>query len=95
MTDGNATTLLTYVLENNPSIKLIDWLPRLATAGDSSTTRMIVYPRDPRNLTLEIPQAFEQFTPQQKGMEFEIPCHAETGGLIVYYPFSVAYGDGI
>jgi hypothetical protein len=38
---------------------------------------------------------FEQFDPIQKGMEYEIPCHAETAGVIVYYPLSIAYGDGL
>ncbi|KKM07275.1 hypothetical protein LCGC14_1735510, partial [marine sediment metagenome] len=33
-------------------------------AGSGDTNRMMVYVNDKRNLTLEIPQAFEQFAPQ-------------------------------
>lgn len=95
MTDGNDKTIMTYIKENNPFIKRIEWVTELKGAGAGSTDRMMVYPADPRNLTLEIPQPFEQFTPQQKGMEFEVPCHAETAGVIVYYPLSIAFGDGI
>lgn len=95
MTDGNDKTIMTYIKQNNPFINTIEWITELKSAGASSTDRMMMYTRDPRNLTLEIPQPFEQFTPQQKGMEFEVPCHAETGGVIVYYPLSIAFGDGI
>lgn len=95
MTDGNDKTIMTYIMENNPFIKTIEWVTELKSAGAGSTDRMMLYARDPRNLTLEIPQPFEQFPPQQKGMEFEVPCHAETGGVIVYYPLSISFGDGI
>lgn len=95
MTDGNDKTILKYVMENNPFLKTIEWVVELKTAGAGSTARMIAYTRSPENLTLEIPQPFEQFAPQPKGMEFEVPCHQETGGVIVYYPLSVAWGDGI
>lgn len=95
MTDGNNKTILTYIMENNPFIQTIEWVVELKGAGAGSTDRMMAYTRNSMNLTLEIPQPFEQFTPQQKGMEFEVVCHTETGGVIVYYPLSVAYGDGI
>ncbi len=89
------TTVLEYILRTSPYIKKIDWLSELATAGAGGTTRMLLYVRDPRNLTLEIPQPFEQFDPQQEGMAYSIPCHARVGGVIVYYPLSVSFGDGI
>lgn len=94
MTDGNDKTIMTYIMDNNPHIKRIEWLTELTTAGAGSTTRIMIYARDPNNLTLEIPQPFEQFPAQWKGMEAEIPCHAETAGVIVYYPLSVAFADG-
>lgn len=92
---GNDTTILQYVLKNNPAIKTIDWLTELTTAGSGGVARMMVYKKDPMKLSLELPMAFEQFAPQQKGMEYFIPCHARCGGVIVYYPASIAYGDGI
>jgi len=95
MTDGNSKTILQYIMENNPFLQQIEWVAELSTAGTGSTTRMMVYPKDENNLTMELPQPFEQFPPQQKGMEFEIPCHAETAGVLVYYPLSIAFADGI
>lgn len=95
MGDGSDKTILRYVLDTSPVLKNIEWVIELDGAGDGGTDRMMAYTRDERNLTLEIPQAFEQFDPQQTGMSFEIPCHSETAGVIVYYPLSVAYADGI
>ncbi len=95
MTEGNDKTILTFFLENNPYITKVEWVTELSGAGAGGTDRMMMYANDAEHLTLEMPQMFEQFDPQQKGMEFEIPCHSETAGIIIYYPLSVAYGDGI
>jgi hypothetical protein len=94
MTDGNSKTILTFFKDNNPGVA-VDILDELDGAGAGATDRFMAYVRDPNNLTLEIPLPFEQFAAQQKGLEFVIPMHAETGGVIVYYPESVAFGDGI
>lgn len=95
MTDGDSKTILQFVMETNPYLNKIEWVNELETAGASSTARMMTYVRDPEHLTLEVPQPFEQFPAQWSGMEAEIPCHMETAGVIVYYPLSIAYGDGI
>jgi len=93
--DGSDKTIKTFFLENNGYIKTIEWVTELKGAGAGGADRFMVYSRDDNHITLEIPQMFEQFPPQQKGMEYEIMCHERTGGVIMYYPQSVAYGDGI
>lgn len=97
MTGDSERTILKFFLENSAHIKTVDWLVELTDAGsaDDSNDRMMVYKRDPENVTYEVPQAIEQFEPQQKGLEFVIPVHSRSGGVIVYYPLSVAYADGI
>jgi hypothetical protein len=97
MTGDTERTIMKYFLENNPHINKIDWLVELADAGeaDDSNDRMMVYKRDPMNVTYEVPQTIEQFAPQQKGLEFVVPVHSRSGGVIVYYPLSVSYADGI
>jgi len=95
MTGDSAKTILTFFLENNQFIKTVDWVVELKGAGAGGTDRFMVYEKSPRNLTQELPQMFEQFPEQWKGMEAVIHCHAETAGVVVYYPLSVAYGDGI
>ena len=89
------TTILEYFLKTSPYITKVEWLVELSGAGAGNSDRIMALANDEMHLTLEIPQLFEQFDPQQKGMEFEIPCHCETAGVIVYYPLSIAFGDGV
>jgi hypothetical protein len=89
------TTILDYFLKNNPLIKRVEWANELKGAGVAGVDVMIAYKRDPDKLTLEIPQPFEQFPVQEKGLEFVVPCHSRCGGVIVYYPLSIAFGEGI
>lgn len=93
--DSSDVTILEFVLKANPFIKeIVPWY-QLKGAGSGGTDRMLVYIRDPRKLTLEIPQDFEQLDVQPKGLEFEVPCHGRIGGVIFYRPFSARYVDGI
>lgn len=94
MTDGSSNTILNFFKTNNPMIS-VDVLDRLSTAGDGGTARMMGYVKDPDHLTQEIPQMFEQLDADKKGAEYEVPCMAEFGGVIVYYVASVAFMDGI
>lgn len=88
------TTILNYFLQNNPYIKMVEWVNELATAGASGVTRMMAYRRDPEVLTLEIPSDFEQHELEKRGLEYVIDCTERCAGVIVYYPLAIAYGDG-
>lgn len=93
--EAGEKTLMKYILENSPYIKRIDWLAELKNFGAGGTNRALIGRFDEEHITLEIPQPFEQFEPQQEGMEFTIPCHSECAGTIIYYPLAFAYADGI
>ena len=89
------TTILEFFLKNSPYVKTAMPIPECVGAGTGDTDLIMMLNRDPDKLTLEIPQPFEQFAPQAKGLEFEIPCHARLGGVIVYYPLSLIKASGI
>lgn len=93
--DNSDTTILKYFLANNPFIKQVEWVNELAGAGAGSTDRAVAYRRDPMALTLEVPSDFEQLEPEKRNLEFIIDCIESFGGVIIYYPLSVAFGDGI
>ncbi len=95
MTDGDSKTILTFIMDNNPFIKIIEKVNEMGSAGAGATDRMMAFSKTLENLSLEIPQPYEQFPPIQKGMTFVINTHQETGGVIIYYPLSVAFADGI
>lgn len=92
---NDGKSILTLFLENNEYIKNVFSVPRLKGAGAGGTERMVAYRRDPEALTMEVPQDFEMLEEQQKGLEWVTPCHSRFGGVIVYYPLSVAFADGI
>lgn len=95
------TTILEFLRKVNPGVSF-EWANEMANvttmpSGNSHDTDniMLIYRRDPERLTLEIPQPFEQFAPQQRGLEFVVPAHGRVGGVIVYYPLSVSIVEGI
>lgn len=92
---GSDTSILKYFLANSPYIKQVEPWEKLAGAGSGGLDRMVVYRRDPDALMLVIPQEFEMFPPEQKGLTFQIPCHARIAGVQCFYPLSILYADGI
>jgi hypothetical protein len=93
--DGSDRTILSYFMENNKYIKRVDWLYELDGAGDTATDRMICYVNSPEKLTMELPVPFEQHEVERKGFDYEVPCSCSTAGVLVYYPNSICYADGI
>jgi len=97
---GTDTTILDFVLKSNAFLTQIIPVYELKAAAPSaatydSTDCMIAYKRDPSKLTLEIPQDIEFMNPQEKALYYEVPVHARTAGVVIYYPKSIAQGNGI
>lgn len=95
MSTIDSTTILEYFLKTSPYITTVASWQALETAGSGSTKRMVVYRRDPDALQFLLPVAFEQFPPEQRGLEYITYCHARIGGVVTYYPLSICYADGI
>lgn len=98
---GTDTTIFEFFRKNNPEITSIEWVNELKdvdpapSGGAAPTDVMLVYDRSPEVLTLEIPQAFEQFPAQERNLEFVVPAHSRIGGVIVYYPLAIDISEGI
>ena len=88
------TTILEFFLKNSPYIKNVEVIPECATAGTGGTELVLMYNKSSDKLTLELPQMFEQFPPEAKGLEFTIACHSRIGGVIIYYPLSLIKAEG-
>ncbi len=92
--DSNGATVLSWVLANNPGIRIIPaW--RLNTSGPSGTPQIVAYDLNPEKLRTIIPQEFEQLPPQQDGFEAVTQCHARCGGVVFDYPKSAVYATGM
>lgn len=92
---GVQVTVLSQFLATSPYIRSVESWYKLKGAGSGATNRAVCYRKDPDALQLIIPQEFEQFPPQQRGLEFVVPCHGRIGGVVAYYPMSISYMDGI
>lgn len=89
------TTILQYFLLNNPFITRVDWLAQLDEAGTAGGAVMFAYERSINKLQMEIPLPFTQYPPQERNLEFVVPCEARFGGVTVFYPLSAVVGEGI
>jgi len=89
------TTILEFMLKSNAWISEVIPVYELKGAGASGKDTMMLYDRNPEKLTLEVPQDVEFLKPQEKALYYEVPVHARTAGVIIYYPKSIAQGDGI
>jgi hypothetical protein len=94
-TSTSDTTVLRYLLQNNPFIESIEEWYQLDTAGASSSGRMMVYPRDARWGGALVPIDFESLPPQENDFDINVPCRGKCGGGVVRYPVAASYMDGI
>ena len=89
------TTILNYFLMNNPFITRVEALPKLDGQGTGGVDIMIAYEKNPNKLEMIIPLPFTQHAPQERNLEFVIPCESRFGGVSIYYPLSIIIGEGI
>lgn len=89
------TTILAYFLMNNPYINEVVPVPQLAGAGPAGVDVMVAYEKNVSKLSMEIPLAFTQYPPQERNLEFVIPCESRFGGVTVFFPLSINIGEGI
>lgn len=89
------TTILNYFLMNNPYITRVEALPQLAGAGAGGSDIMLAYDRSEDKFVMGIAMPFTQYAPQERNLEFVIPCESRFGGVNIYYPLSMNIGEGI
>ncbi len=94
MGDGDSSTILSFILKNSPWVKEIVSWRRCKTAGAGSTTRMAMYPKDPRVVGRLTPMPFTTHAPQARGYNIIVPCQARCGGVITRYTMPIRYADG-
>lgn len=93
--DGTIDTILTAFRRNNAHIKLVESSPYLEANQATSTTRMVNYDRNILKVSMILPIAFEQLSPDVSSTETKVKCHARTAGTIFHRPRSAVYADSI
>lgn len=92
---GSDKSVMSWIMDNNAHLKDIVWVEEMRGSGAGGTDKMVAYRRDADALTMEIPSEFKQLPVQEKNLEYIVPCHERFGGVLIYYPLSVAFADGI
>lgn len=95
MGDGDASTILQHFLKNSPYVKTVEATHKLESNAGWTGKRGMVYRKDPNFIAGLLPQPFEQLPPQATAYELITPCHARTGGVVVYQPKAICYFDEI
>ena len=88
------TTILQFLQQVHPGVTFRQ-VVELDGAGASGVDRMYAIENSRDNWAIEIPMMMKMYSPQQKGLEFEVPVESRFGGVIIEYPLAFAFADGI
>ena len=95
MGDADNRSVLQAFLAMDDHVTAVEKSFRLEAAGSGGTARMMCYTRRQDKVHGIMAQEFEQFPPQLRNLEVLTNTHARTGGVVIPFPKSAAYGDGI
>lgn len=88
------TTILMWVLKNNPYIVAIEPWNRCNKAGAGGTSdRAVIYPRFPAAVAALLPMPATSMPIISQGLEFITNVVASCGGVITRYPLAIKYMD--
>lgn len=92
--ENTTESYLEYFQKQNSGIT-IDSIAELEDIDGSGTKGCLVYEKDPMNMSIEIPEAFNMLPAQPKDLHFKIPCTSKCTGLTIYRPFTLVLITGL
>jgi hypothetical protein len=88
-------TVLDVLLETSPWVRSVTSWQKLNGVGVGSRDRAIFYTKDSMNLEGQIPLEPMQHPVEPVALEFLVEMEARAAGVSIYFPYSVAYLDGV
>lgn len=85
---------LEYFQKQNSGIT-IESIAELEDIDGSGTRGVLVYEKDPMNMSIEIPEAFNMLPAQPKDLHFKVPCTSKCTGLTIYRPLTLVMITGV
>lgn len=79
---------LEYFQKQNGGIT-IEAISELENIDGSGKKGVLVYEKDPMNMSIEIPEAFNMLPAQPKDLHFKVPCTSKCTGLTIYRPLTL------
>lgn len=93
------TTILAFFLANNPFVTKVTPVMELGSTANGgangATDTMIACDNSIDNYQLNLAMMFLQHAPQQKGLEFVVPCESRFAGVTIEYPLAFAKADSV
>ncbi|QJT70535.1 UNVERIFIED_ASMBLY: major capsid protein [Shigella phage 2019SD1] len=83
--ENTTESYLEYFQKQNSGIT-IDSIAELEDIDGTGTKGCTVYEKDPMNMSIEIPEAFNMLPAQPKDLHFKVPCTSKCTGLTIYRP---------
>lgn len=90
-------TTMSYLqwFESQNSGVTISSISELEDIDGLGTKAILAYEKDPMNMSIEIPEAFNMLPMQPKDLHFKVPCTSKTTGLIIYRPLTLILLVGV
>lgn len=90
-------TTMSYLqwFESQNSGITISSISELEDIDGIGTKAVLAYEKDPLNMSIEIPEAFNMLPMQAKDLHFKVPCTSKATGLIVYRPLTIIMLVGV
>lgn len=85
---------LDYFMKQNGGIE-IESITELENIDGQGTKGVLVYEKDPMNMSIEIPEAFNMLPAQPKDLHFKVPCTSKCTGLTIYRPLTIVLITGV
>jgi hypothetical protein len=89
------TTILKYVLQNNPWIESIEEWWQCDTADSGTDPQAVCYPRNQMCVGALIPDEFTSLAPQEEGHDIVVPAGGSCGGTVIRYAVACRYMKNI
>lgn len=85
---------LDYFMKQNGGIT-IEAIAELENIDGANNKCVLVYEKDPMNMSIEIPEAFNMLPAQPKDLHFKVPCTSKCTGLTIYRPLTIVKITGV
>ena len=90
--DSGGKTVGQFFQDKHPGLQIMG-AAEFKGAGTGGKDLILAYEYSEENLAMELPMPFNQLAAQARGLELVVPCLARAGGVVVYYPLSLAKGN--
>lgn len=85
---------LDYFMKQNGGIT-IESISELEDYDGAGNKAVLAYEKDPMNMSIEIPEAFNMLPAQAKDLHFKVPCTSKCTGLTIYRPLTLVLITGV